>query len=381
MLQFIEKNDFRSLGYILKANGRLCRVYKKVTLYGVKFYWTALHMATFHGKIECVSTLIRYGANVEDQDTWHRSRALGWAANSGHAALCKMLIEEYGADQYAVNASGYTAFDLVLDQSNPVWKGIFADASKISATHNPKSQVDDTTKETTKKSQIRLFIRPERSDADNELKVRPPGVSLPVRGPGRPSLKIKLGSNPNIVQNSHQPPLKKVILRVPRTPSSSKSSVQPQPQQQKEEPAVVPSPSKIILRPRKIPEQKKKTEDEMPAAQVQSPQQPSSYVEIEPSQPAAKSYPASKMRLAPPAADFRSPLTLLSFTAANPLQDRNLFFSETISPSVSAISSSKFVNALRGNFFGREFYPFLIIKVPSNTNLLSKPSKRPSLLA
>lgn len=148
------------MSHILKINTNLTKLYKKVTHHGSKFAWTALHMAACYGKTDCAVTLLKYNADIEAQDTWHNSRPLGWAANKGHAELCRIFINSYGADQYARNALNYTAFDLVINKTDRVWRNVFDEAKNLPSTKNDQiASPDNDSSFPANNPSIKLFIK------------------------------------------------------------------------------------------------------------------------------------------------------------------------------------------------------------------------------
>ena len=96
-------------------------ILQPTTLYDNTFTWTALHCAVYYDQPKFVEQLLQQGADVEAQDTWYGSRAIGWAAFTGNLKMCRLLIR-YGANTAARNHHDQTALDLVSeDKVNPAW--------------------------------------------------------------------------------------------------------------------------------------------------------------------------------------------------------------------------------------------------------------------
>jgi ankyrin repeat protein len=74
--------------------------------------WTPLHYAAYYGRQETCLMLIKYGANVESQDTKTKSTPLHFAATQGNIECIRVLIEEGKADVDLLDKYGSTALHM-----------------------------------------------------------------------------------------------------------------------------------------------------------------------------------------------------------------------------------------------------------------------------
>lgn len=70
--------------------------------------WTPLHYAAYYGRQETCSTLIKYGASVESQDSKTKSTPLHFAATQGHTECIRVLVEEGNVDVDIIDKYGST---------------------------------------------------------------------------------------------------------------------------------------------------------------------------------------------------------------------------------------------------------------------------------
>ncbi|KAG2186273.1 hypothetical protein INT43_002711 [Umbelopsis isabellina] len=74
--------------------------------------WTPLHYAAYYGRPEICSTLIKYGASVESQDSRTKSTPLHFAATQGNTECIRVLIEDGKVDVDIVDKYGSTALHM-----------------------------------------------------------------------------------------------------------------------------------------------------------------------------------------------------------------------------------------------------------------------------
>jgi ankyrin repeat protein len=103
-----------------------------VEMFNDKFTWSPLHAASYYGDMKLVEALIQRGANVELNDTWYSATPLGWAAFGDKDKVARLLIQKYNANTKAKNVHGQVPFDVVSDQDDPRWIGLFKEAPKLS---------------------------------------------------------------------------------------------------------------------------------------------------------------------------------------------------------------------------------------------------------
>ncbi|CEI86268.1 hypothetical protein RMCBS344292_00711 [Rhizopus microsporus] len=96
-------------------------------MFNDKFTWGPLHAACYYGDIKLVEALIAKGAEVEKQDTWHSATPLGWAAFGDKHNVVRLLLQKYNANKNAKNVHGQVPFELVSNQDDPRWIGLFKD--------------------------------------------------------------------------------------------------------------------------------------------------------------------------------------------------------------------------------------------------------------
>ncbi|PHZ14019.1 Bromodomain-containing protein [Rhizopus microsporus ATCC 52813] len=94
-------------------------------MFNDKFTWGPLHAACYYGDIKLVEALIAKGAEVEKQDTWHSATPLGWAAFGDKHNVVRLLLQKYNANKNAKNVHGQVPFELVSNQDDPRWIGLF----------------------------------------------------------------------------------------------------------------------------------------------------------------------------------------------------------------------------------------------------------------
>ncbi|KAI8975321.1 hypothetical protein BDF20DRAFT_914267 [Mycotypha africana] len=96
-----------------------------VEMFNDSFTWSPLHAAAYYGDIKVIDALMAKGANIEINDTWYSATPLSWAAYNDKDKVCRLLIEKYNADRNAENSHGQVPFDVVSDQDDSRWDGIF----------------------------------------------------------------------------------------------------------------------------------------------------------------------------------------------------------------------------------------------------------------
>lgn len=95
-------------------------------MFNAHFTWAPLHAAAYYGSSKIIDELVQAGGNIEIEDTWYKGRPLAWAAFGAHPKICRVIIQEHGAQIDAKNVHGQIASELVPDLSVPSWKGVFA---------------------------------------------------------------------------------------------------------------------------------------------------------------------------------------------------------------------------------------------------------------
>lgn len=110
-----------------------------VEMFNDKFTWSPLHAASYYGDVKVVESLIARGADIELNDTWYSATPLGWAAFGDRDKVVKILVEKYHANTKAENVHGQVPFDVVSDQEDPRWIGLFKQTNTI--TLPPKLQI------------------------------------------------------------------------------------------------------------------------------------------------------------------------------------------------------------------------------------------------
>lgn len=96
-----------------------------VEMFNDKFTWGPLHAASYYGDVKLVEALLAKGADIELNDTWYSATPLGWAAFGDRDKVVKLLVEKYNANTRAENVHGQVPFDVVSDQKDPRWIGLF----------------------------------------------------------------------------------------------------------------------------------------------------------------------------------------------------------------------------------------------------------------
>jgi hypothetical protein len=96
-----------------------------VEMFGDKFTWTPLHAAAYYGDLKLMDALMARGGNIEIYDTWHSATPLGWAAFGDRDRMVRLLVQKYRANVDAENKHGQTPYDVVSDQDDPRWIGLF----------------------------------------------------------------------------------------------------------------------------------------------------------------------------------------------------------------------------------------------------------------
>ena len=79
--------------------------------------WTALHLASFWGHIECVKTLIRAGAAVDQRDVEGRT-ALHMACLYGEAEAVKVLLKAKAEKNLLAGRAGKTALEFAIESGS-----------------------------------------------------------------------------------------------------------------------------------------------------------------------------------------------------------------------------------------------------------------------
>ena len=79
--------------------------------------WTALHLASFWGHIDCVKTLIRAGAAVDQRDVEGRT-ALHMACLYGEAEAVKVLLKAKAEKNLLAGRAGKTALEFAIESGS-----------------------------------------------------------------------------------------------------------------------------------------------------------------------------------------------------------------------------------------------------------------------
>ena len=79
--------------------------------------WTALHLACFWGHIDCVKTLIRAGAAVDQRDVEGRT-ALHMACLYGEAEAVKVLLKAKAEKNLLAGRAGKTALEFAIESGS-----------------------------------------------------------------------------------------------------------------------------------------------------------------------------------------------------------------------------------------------------------------------
>ncbi|KAI8088928.1 uncharacterized protein BX664DRAFT_314179 [Halteromyces radiatus] len=130
LMDAISKGDTQTALTILQNNPSLdVNQLVEVNLFDDTFTWSPLHAACYYGNIDVCEALLSHGANVEINDTWYSATPLGWAAYGDHENIARLLIDKYNAKKDAKNVHDQAPFDLVPEQDDPKWNGIFSTAT------------------------------------------------------------------------------------------------------------------------------------------------------------------------------------------------------------------------------------------------------------
>ncbi|SAL95014.1 hypothetical protein [Absidia glauca] len=97
----------------------------EVNLSDDTFTWSPLHAACYYGLTKVCEALLARGADVELNDTWYSATPLGWAAYGDNEDIARLLVLKHNAKKDAQNVHGQVPFDLVPEQEDPKWHGIF----------------------------------------------------------------------------------------------------------------------------------------------------------------------------------------------------------------------------------------------------------------
>lgn len=108
-----------------------------VEMFNDKFTWAPLHAASYYGDVKLVEALLARGADIELNDTWYSATPLGWAAFGDRDKVVKLLVSKYNANTKAENVHGQVPFDVVSDQEDPRWVGLFTQPQQNTAAANP----------------------------------------------------------------------------------------------------------------------------------------------------------------------------------------------------------------------------------------------------
>ncbi|KAG1152549.1 hypothetical protein G6F37_004143 [Rhizopus arrhizus] len=128
LMNAINKKDTKKALELLELDSQLDpNELVPVEMFNDKFTWSPLHAACYNGDLKLIEILIAKGADIELHDTWHSATPLGWAAFGDKEKVVKVLIQKYNADKKAKNVHGQVPFDLVSDQSDSRWIGLFKD--------------------------------------------------------------------------------------------------------------------------------------------------------------------------------------------------------------------------------------------------------------
>ncbi|KAH6593435.1 hypothetical protein BASA50_007386 [Batrachochytrium salamandrivorans] len=156
LISSIEKNDMKRFEQGLTLfDANTINVLHPASMFDSKFTWAPIHAAAYYGQPKMLDMLVEYGANVELQDTWYHGRPLAWAAFAGHIKICKPLIEKYGADKFAVNIHGQTAFDLLGDsQEESAWEILKVNDIAKTPTSHGRSNTTKSSNSRTPKARV-----------------------------------------------------------------------------------------------------------------------------------------------------------------------------------------------------------------------------------
>ncbi|KAI8997125.1 hypothetical protein BDB01DRAFT_769915 [Pilobolus umbonatus] len=141
LTKLITKKEFKKALELIEEEEDLDpNILVPMEMFGDKFTWSPIHAAAYYGDIKVTEALLEKGADVELHDTWHSATPLGWAAFGDKEKVAKLLIEKYNADKDAMNVHGQTAFDVVSDQEDPRWEGIFKEKKRVSESQQQNNQ-------------------------------------------------------------------------------------------------------------------------------------------------------------------------------------------------------------------------------------------------
>lgn len=128
-MQAIQKKDTKKAMEILENDEDIDpNELVPVEMFKDKFTWSPLHAAAYYGDTKLMEALIERGADIELNDTWYNATPLGWAAYGDQEKAVKLLIKDHNANINAENMHGQVPFDVVPDQDDPKWIGLFSDA-------------------------------------------------------------------------------------------------------------------------------------------------------------------------------------------------------------------------------------------------------------
>ncbi|KAI8890209.1 Bromodomain-containing protein [Backusella circina FSU 941] len=108
-------------------------------MFGDKFTWAPLHAAAYYGHVKLMPHLMERKGDIELHDTWHSATPLGWAAFGDRDKMVKLLVQRYHADVKAKNRHGQVPYDVVSDQKDQRWQGLFHSPTQIHI-HKPIQQ-------------------------------------------------------------------------------------------------------------------------------------------------------------------------------------------------------------------------------------------------